>query len=418
MKPSSPVTKFGMHMIPDVWRNAKIDFGSALLVSLFNVVLNQFFIVFALQQGASHLQVGLLSAAAPIGLLFSPLWTSWIEKANNPKPFVVIPSLFGRSLLLFPAFFPHPSVYVASAIVFQMLMAIMSPAYAMLISRVYPSDLRGRLMGYVRVPMGFLMIPLAYMVGNWTDASGPKGPLIAASIAGVASILLFSNVKLPKADATPKIVPRSRFSLRDQWNLVANNKTLAVFLIATMFSGFGNMLANPLYQIIQVDVLQLRNVEIGYARAAYFTGLLLTYLIGGRMIDRFDIKYTLLCGIGAYVVVPTLYGVWGSYSAVVIGNFVQGIGDAIWDIGILAFIFRLSPGREASLFGLHLMLFGIRGTLGPILSSLLAGVVPIPFILIAASLCALVGTVMFWMGNRNRTSSTDTPQSKTGSPSV
>ncbi|MDF2716930.1 MAG: major facilitator superfamily 1 [Paenibacillus sp.] len=401
MKPNIPVYKLGMRMVPEVWRNAKIDFGAAGLVSLFNVVLNQFFIAFALQQGASNLQVGLLSAAAPIGLLFSPLWTSWIEKTNNPKPFVIFPSLFGRLLLLFPAFFPHPSIYVATAIVFQMLMAIQAPAYAMLISRIYPSDLRGRLMGYVRVPMGLLMIPLAYVVGNWTDMTGPSGPLIAAAVVGAASILLFSGLKLPNTDAPPAIA-RPRFSLRDQWNLVASNRTLAIFLAATMFSGFGNMLANPLYQIIQVEVLQLRNVEIGYTRVAYFTGLLLTYLIGGRMIDRFNIKYTLLCGIGAYAVVPMLYGLWGSYPAVIIGNFVQGIGEAIWDIGILAFIFRLSPGREASLFGLHLMLFGIRGTLGPILSSLMADSVPLPLILIAASLCAWIGTILFWLGNRNR----------------
>ncbi|TNJ64629.1 MFS transporter [Paenibacillus hemerocallicola] len=401
MKPNEPMYKFGMRMGPEVWRNAKIDFGSAGLVSLFNVVLNQFFIVFALQQGASNLQVGLLSAAAPIGLLFSPLWTSWIEKTNNPKPFVVFPSLFGRLLLFLPAFIPNPGGYVATAIVFQMLMAIQAPAYAMLISRIYPPDLRGRLMGYVRVPMGLLMIPLAYIIGNWTDMSGPSGPLIAAAVAGVVSILLFSNVRLPKTDAPPAI-SRPQFSFRDQWNLVKGNRTLAIFLTATMLSGFGNMLAGPLYQMIQVDVLQLRNVEIGYARVAYFTGLLLTYLIGGRMIDRFDIKHTLLCGIGAYAIVPMLYGLWGSYSGVIIGNFVQGIGEAIWDIGILAFIFRLSPGREAAMFGLHLMLFGIRGTLGPILSSLLADSVPLAMLLIAASLCAWSGTALFWLGNRKR----------------
>jgi MFS family permease len=241
------------------------------------------------------------------------------------------------------------------------------------------------------------------LVGKWSNAYGPSGALIAAAIAGVASILLFNRLRVPKVEDLPSSkAPALRFSLRDQWQLVKHNKVLAVFLVATMFSGFGNMLANPLYQIVQVDVLRMSNMEIGYARAAYFTGLLLTYLIGGRMIDRFDIKYTLLVGIAAYAVVPGLYGFWGSHSSVVIGNFVQGMGEAIWDIGILAFIFRLAPGREASLFGLHLLLFGIRGTIGPLLSSSLSGTVPISAILIAAALCSSVGTVMFWLGNRKR----------------
>ncbi|WP_139992045.1 MFS transporter [Paenibacillus paridis] len=404
-KPSSRLLKFGMPMTANVWKNARIDLGASCLFSLFNVVLNQFYVAFAIQQGASNLQVGLLSAAPAVGLLFSPFWASWIEKANNPKPFVMLPNAVGRLLLLLPAFFAYPSVYVATALLFQLLMGIQAPAYAALVSRMYPSDLRGRLMGYVRVAMGIIMIPLAYFVGSWSDAFGPSGPLIAASIAGFLSIGLFSTVKLPagKAPVKPSILKKtSRFPLQEQWKLVKENKTLAVFLAATTFSGFGNMLANPLYQIIQVDVLELSNVQIGFARVAYFSALLLTFLIAGWMIDRIDIKYTLLCGIAAYAIVPMIYGLWGSYAAVITGNAIQGIGEAIWDIGILAFVFRLAPGREAMVFGLHLMLFGFRGTVGPILSSSLSSSVSLTILLIIASICGWIGTLLFLSGNWKR----------------
>ncbi|WP_243864713.1 MFS transporter [Paenibacillus castaneae] len=397
--------KFGMPMTANVWRNARIDLGASCLFSLFNVVLNQFYIAFAIQQGASNLQVGLLSAAPAVGLLFSPFWATWIEKANNPKPFVIIPNAIGRLLLLLPAIFAHPSVYVAAVLAFQLLMGIQAPAYAALVSRIYPSDLRGRLMGYVRVAMGIIMIPLAYLVGTWSDAFGPSGPLIAASIAGMLSIGLFNSLKLAKQTAQDKpiiIKTGSRFPLQEQWKLVKGNRTLAVFLAATTFTGFGNMLANPLYQIIQVDVLQLSNVQIGYARVAYFTALLLTFWIAGWMIDRIDIKYTLLCGIAAYAVVPMLYGLWGDYASVITGNAIQGIGEAIWDIGILAFVFRLAPGREAMVFGIHLMLFGIRGTLGPILSASLSSHVSLSSLLIAASICGWIGTMLFLTGNWKR----------------
>lgn len=405
MKSSRHIMKFGMPMTANVWRNARIDLGASCLFSLFNVVLNQFYIAFAIQQGASNLQVGLLSAAPAVGLLFSPFWATWIEKANNPKPFVIIPNAIGRLLLLLPAIFAHPSVYVAAVLAFQLLMGIQAPAYAALVSRIYPSDLRGRLMGYVRVAMGIIMIPLAYLVGTWSDAFGPSGPLIAASIAGVLSIGLFNSLKLAKQTAQDKpiiIKTGSRFPLQEQWKLVKGNRTLAVFLAATTFTGFGNMLANPLYQIIQVDVLQLSNVQIGYARVAYFTALLLTFWIAGWMIDRIDIKYTLLCGIAAYAVVPMLYGLWGDYASVITGNAIQGIGEAIWDIGVLAFVFLLAPGREAMVFGIHLMLFGIRGTLGPILSASLSSHVSLSSLLIAASICGWIGTMLFLTGNWKR----------------
>ncbi|RJE89074.1 MFS transporter [Paenibacillus sp. 1011MAR3C5] len=411
-KASSHVVKLGMPMTARVWRNARVDLGASCLFGLFNVVMNQFYVAFAIQQGASNLQVGLLTAAPAVGLIFSPIWANWIEKARNPKPFVIIPNAIGRLLLLLPAFFAYPSVYVVTALLFQLMMGIQSPAYAALVSRMYPTDIRGRLMGYVRVAMGILMIPLAYMVGGWSDAFGPSGPLIAASIAGVLSIGFFNTLKLSKkversshpamkADEEP-VRRRQRFSMREQWELVVSNRTLAVFLAATTFAGFGNMLASPLYQITQVDVLELSNVQIGYARVAYFTALLLTFWIAGLMIDRFPIQYTLMIGIGAYAVVPMLYGVWGTYSAVIAGNAIQGIGEAIWDIGILAFVFRLVPGREAMVFGIHLMLFGVRGTAGPLLSSSLTSSLSLSTLLIAASICGWIGTALFVFGNRNQ----------------
>jgi MFS family permease len=179
---------------------------------------------------------------------------------------------------------------------------------------------------------------------------------------------------------------------------------LAVFFLATTFSGFGNILANPIYQIIQVDQLGLSNVEIGWARVAYFTCLLLSYFIVGWAIDRFPPKFTLVYGIGAFAVVPMLYGFFNNYPAVLIGSGVQGIGDAIWDIGILAYVFRIAPGREAVVFGLHLMLFGIRGTIGPLLSTGLSESLPFSYILLGASLCGWIGTLLFviWSKDESR----------------
>ncbi len=399
----SPMMKLGLPMTADVWRNVRIDLGATSLFSLFNVVINQFYVAFAIQQGASHLQVGLLSAAPAVGLLFSPIWAGMIQRAGNPRPFFMIPNFIGRALLILPALFQDPAVYVVAVVLFQLLMGIQAPAYAAVVSRIYPSDLRGRIMGYVRVAMGLLMIPLAYMVGSWSDAAGPSGPLIAAAVAGVLSIGLFNAIRIPNANVPEQAVkqqPRvKRFPLQDQWDLLRGNKVLAIFMGATTLSGFGNMLASPLYQLIQVDVLALSNVQIGLARVAYFTALLLTFLLAGWMIDRFDIKYTLLAGVAAYAIVPLLYGIWGTYAAVVAGNAIQGIGEAIWDIGILAFVMRLAPGREATVFGLHLMLFGIRGTIGPMLSTSLSDHVPLMNLLVLASVCGWLGTLLFLSGN-------------------
>ena len=389
-------------MSPRVWWNFKSDFIATLFFSLFNVVMNQFYIAFALQQGATNLQVGILSAAPAVGLIFSPIWATWIEKANKPKAFTVIPCLIGRLLLVIPALFPNPDVYVIVAIVFQLLMGIQAPAYASLVSRMYPLQIRGRLMGYVRVGMGVLMIPMAYMVGAWTDLLGPRGPLIAAAIAGFISAAIFNSLKISKHCPVPvKLGDVHKLSRKDrmleQFRLVKSHKMLAMFLIATTFAGFGNMMSLPLYQIIQVDILELSNVQIGYTRVAYYSALLLTFWLGGIFIDRFHVKYTLLVGIAVYAIVPMLYGLWGDFTAVMLGNTIQGIGDAIWDIGIMSFIFRILPGREAVVFGLHSMAFGIRGTIAPILGTSLTTILPIEWILLAAAMLSCIGTIVFFV---------------------
>lgn len=409
MTTKSLSSRFGMHMSPDSWHNFRCDFAAAVSFSVFNVVFNQFYLPFAIQKGASNLQIGLLAAAPAIGLLFSPLWAGWIEKSKSPKPFVVWPNLVARFLIILPAFFGVPWVYVAAALMFHMLMGIQAPAYASLITRMYPAQLRGRLMGYVRVAMGALMIPLAYGVGAWTDASGPAGPLLLAAITGVFSILMFLPVK-DIEPATQQPVATKRSSLKEQWSLVKQNRALAVFFVATTFSGFGNIVAIPLYQIMQVEKLQLTNAEIGFTRVAYFACLLLSFFIVGWVIDRFSPERTLAYGIGAFAAAPMLYGLFGNYPAVIIASGIQGIGDAIWDIGVLAYVFRIAKGREAVVFGLHLMLFGIRGTIGPLLATGLADSVPISAIFLVAALFGWIGTIIFIWGSREKNQKLTVPK--------
>jgi len=399
-EPFSLRLRLGLQMSPIAWSNFRWDFAAATTFSVFNVVFNQFYLPMAIQQGAGNLQVGLLSAAPAIGLLFSPIWASWIERMN-PKPFVIWPNVVGRALLLLPACFGLPWVYVATALAFHLMMGIQAPAYAALMTRIYPAQQRGRLMGYVRVAMGLLMIPIAYCIGLWTDIAGPTGPLLLASATGLLSISMFFGVR--ESEKAPLRSPAARrASLKEQWTVVRGNRPLVMFLIATTFSGFGNILVQPLYQITQVELLQLTNVEIGYARMAYFLCLIAGYLAVGWAVDRFPPERTLTYGIAAFGLAPLLYGLFGNYPAVIAASGVQGIGDAIWDIGILAYVFRIAPGREAVVFGLHLLLFGIRGSIGPILSTALIGTIPISSILLFAAACGFIGAAIFWYYNRPR----------------
>ncbi|MBW7458606.1 MFS transporter, partial [Paenibacillus sepulcri] len=195
--------------------------------------------------------------------------------------------------------------------------------------------------------------------------------------------------------APVKALSVKRSSLRDQLQLIKHNRELAMFFLACTFTGFGNILAMPLYQIIQVKQLELTNTEIGLTRVTYFSCLLITYFVVGVVIDRLSAKHTVAFGFAAFSMVPLLYGLFGNYPAVLVGSGIQGVGDAIWDIGFLAYVFRLAPGREAVVFGLHLMLFGIRGTIGPLLSTYLSDSLPVADLLYGASVFGWMGFLSF-----------------------
>lgn len=395
------VSSLRLQLGPRAWHNFTSDTTASLLFSFFNVVFNQFYIPMAIQQGASNIQVGLLSAAPAIGLLFSPIWAGWIERSQSPKPFVVVPNLVARVLILLPAFYGVPVVYVCAALMFHMLMGIQAPAYASLVVRMYPPEHRGKLMGNVRVAMGLIMIPTAFLIGKWTDASGPSGPLLFASVTGIISIFVFNRVKARKIPPASGGQAKKRASLREQLQLIKQKPEIGIFFIACTFSGFGNLVANPLYQIIQVNRLELTNTEIGFARIAYFSCLLVSYLIVGGVIDRLSPKHTVAYGFAAFATVPLLYAFLGNYPAVLIGSGIQGLGDAIWDIGFLAYMLRLAPGREAIVFGLHLMLFGIRGSIAPLLSTTLSGAMPIAYLLYASAIFGFAGVLVFVFYSRD-----------------
>ncbi|REE55461.1 putative MFS family arabinose efflux permease [Paenibacillus taihuensis] len=388
------VSSLRLQLGPRAWHNFTSDTTASLLFSFFNVVFNQFYIPMAIQQGASNIQVGLLSAAPAIGLLFSPLWAGLIERSQSPKPFVVVPNFVARVLILLPAFFGVPVVYVCAALMFHMLMGIQAPAYASLVVRMYPPEHRGKLMGNVRVAMGLIMIPTAFFIGKWIDASGPSGPLLFASITGVISIVVFNRVKARKVPSSGER-GKKRASLREQLQLIKQKPEIGIFFAACTFSGFGNLVANPLYQIIQVNHLELTNTQIGFARIAYFSCLLVSYLIVGSVIDKLSAKHTVAYGFAAFATVPLLYAFFGNYPAVLVGSGIQGLGDAIWDIGFLAYMLRLAPGREAIVFGLHLMLFGIRGSIAPLLSTTLSGAMPLAYLLYASALFGFAGVLVF-----------------------
>ncbi len=378
-----------------VRRNFRWELSSAVLGCLFLVVYAQFYVPIAIQHGATNLQVGLMTAAGPIGLLLSPIWASMINN-RRPLPYVIYPNMLARLLILLPALHAAPWMFLLATFAMSVLIGVQAPAYASLMANVYPSELRGRLMGYVRVASGVLMLPAVYMVGRWMDRAGGSGPMLAAGVLGFLAFLMFFGMK----EANTQLVSQSRITFREQLRILAGNRWLLLFFGTTTIVGFHHMLSLPLYPIIQVNVFQLTNVEIGYIRIAYYLMLMLGFLIIGSVVDKHSPITALLISFACHMMVPLLYAMPGNYPAAIIAGGAQGLGDACWEIGCMNTIFRYAPGKEAVFFGLHLLLHGIRGTIAPMLGTTLMDVLPLAYIFTYSVLWIAVGFVVLLFGSR------------------
>ncbi len=405
------IFRIGMFMRMETWRNFRIDFSGSILYALFNVVFNQFYVPMAIRHGASNVDVGLLTAAPAIGMLLSPLWASFIG-TKSPKPYVLWPLTVARLSLAVVGFVLTPWMFVAMSFFINFLNGVQAPAYPALLSRIYPPTLRGRLMGYVRVAQGFLLIPIAYVIGRWIEISGDRWPLVIAAITGTISVIVFCRVRevevapQPEQTITVEVTPPSTWktNIRNQWLMVKNNRALAVFLVATTATGFGNLLAGPIYQIYQVHLLNLNSGQLGVTRVLYYISLLIAYFLLGWVIDKFSPKRAMIIGIAGYTLSPLLYILLGTYGGVMISYLLLGIGDAAWDIGCMAYIFKVTPGKEATAFGLHYLLFGIRGSIAPIVSTAATHVVSLQTIFLASTLIGAIGLALILLPDRKKAS--------------
>jgi MFS family permease len=374
-------------------KNAVYDYTSSCMNGLLYAFAYQFYIPVAIQNGAANWQIGLLSAAPAAGVLLAPLWAS-LQLGKAPKPFVILSNLLGRLSFLLPAVWGTPWSYVCTLFFFHLMMGIQSPAYASLMTRIYPPEVRGERMGKARMMMCFAMIPISPLLGYWLDLQGSAPPLIWSAITGSLSIGVLAFVKDydPRFSLSKSTLPPSFFS---QLRFVQSNPLLLVFFVATSLCGINYILASPLYSIIQVEHLQLTNLQISQSKVIYFIVLLLSYYATGRIIDRYSPGQTLIFAMVGFMTGPLLYIFFPGYGGVLTANAIYGAADAAWELSILSFIFRMAPGREAVVYSIHLLLFGIRGTIAPIIGTSLVSSMPMTQILCISTACGLLGLLLF-----------------------
>ena len=325
---------------------------------------------------------------------------------RRPKmPFVMWPNIAARSAVAVLAFVRHPTPFLVIASLFYFLPNLTGPAYSSIMRTNYSAANRGRLMGNIRILIMIVSGAVSAAAGLLLEANEDllRWLLLTAGVFGVLSSLAFATIKVRRDVPSPaQPLERPRGS---PLRVLAANRPLLVFLGVLVICATPDKLSVPLEPLWMVDVLR-----IDYAEASLVLGTVVYaasiagYYLWARLLKRAN-SFTLLALVvfifaGRYVALALAR----TGPGLIPMSVLSGLANAGWDLVPLFCLLDLSDARSFTLaVGLHYTLFGIRGTIGPTLGTLLysAGVPMDTLFFGIAAVIALGGWMMLWFGRRH-----------------
>ncbi len=362
--------------IPDiVWYNWRCDVIAGLCAGAYQGCIWTF--ALQLARGKLHatgFQIGLVTAAQAIGYIFALIWARQME-GRSKLPFVTITWTIARgSFLLTPLLVQGQmsrGMFVAILCSAPIIFSISTPAYTSIMKDIYPDHLRGRLMSYVRIGMYGTMLISARLMGILQEHYNLDFRVMCAigGVFGVGTAAAFSRLKLPENHAEVIPPPIKQF-MRETFLIVVHNPGYRWFTVSVFVSGFGNLVANTLYPIYQVDHFKITPTQM--ATMQNISGILamISLFFWGHVLDRYGSLAAVFIAASALCLQPLCYAFGPSIGWLYVGAAVAGaVGTGI-DLGYLnTTLMYAEPGRAAQYQALHSTFFGLRGTIAPLLAA-------------------------------------------------
>jgi MFS family permease len=353
---------------------------------------------------ASDLAISLLIAAPFVGNLLAPIWARQME-GRAKMPFCLASWIPARMLLLAMPWIGTAWSFTAILGSLQFIGTISSPAYASLMKDIYPDRARGRLMGYVRVAMQSAMFLSTLVAGRLLDhVISYQYVFPVAGLFGVATACAFSRVRpliAPVSDP-PRGLPFGAF-VRDTFQILRDNVPYRWFALSVMTYGFGNLVAQPLYALYQVEALRITNTQIANLTNFGSIMAIVGAFFWGRRIDRIGAPRAVFLCILLVMGISAVYAFRPPMILLFLGAGLAGFGFAGIELSYMASILTYAePGRAAQYQALHSLLLGIRGILAPLVGVPLARALGWQNVFLVTLVLMAVGAVMQWQAQRQR----------------
>jgi len=371
------------------WRNFTLDLTTAAGVGVTLALVGSILPSVARKEGLDPIGLAALGAAPFLANLLSG-FAGRIGPQSHRQTGLIRAS--GAALLLVLLVTSAPAVLILAALGFWLSLSISAPFQLRLWGAMYPSRLRGRVVGAVGTSRAAAAAVAALVAGVLADRVGGTTVIGFGALIGAVTAVAYLGFRVPPT------APAPRFSPRDAVRILQDRPVLRRIVLAQGLYGGGLIAAAPLYALVFIDRLGMSLTQVGVVGILGAGATTLSYYAWGAAADRFGpirlLRIGSVLGLSSLLVVAVAPSVVVLWPAIV----VAGVAGAAIDLGINMTLSDETTleTRAMSLAGWNTVT-GARGLAAPFVAGGLVqfGVLDVTSALVLCAVVAASGVVLF-----------------------
>lgn len=347
---------------------------------------------------APGLVKGVVAAANGVGLLATPLVTSWARRWGRRVmlPVACLSALGVLGFLL--GSLDTLALFTIGSVVGIATINAMYPLVTVSYERNFPPSELGRRVGWGMSLKVLVSAVVGLGMGAYMSAHPSRWWIVTLLGAAACAALVVLHLRTPSGSLAE--VGSTQRAWLPHFELLAHDRRLRLTLTAWMLMGFGNLMLLPL------RVEYLGNPRYGIA-ASTATIAVLTVVVPSLVrllsLPLFGLVFDRMSFFASRIMVNVLFAAYvaafftgTSTVGLVVGAMVLGVGsaggDLMWSLWVTKFA---PPGRTADYMGLHTFFTGLRAVSAPIVGFAVLGRVSLGAVaLLAAALMVAASLVL------------------------
>ena len=360
----------------------------------------------------SNTIVGLGLALQQVGSIVSPLVAgAKMEHRLKIMPAAIVLGSLGRLAILGMAlsgWFLKDRAQVVTLLMFLFLfgvfMGAQRVAFTLLMSKVIPINLRGRLQAWRNAIGGLIAAVLAYVSGKYLIEANVLGNgysttfILAFFLTSAGLWFLQHQIREP-VPPTIREPARMRDRMRDIPGLIAADPAYRWFLVVQMLATSARI-ATPFFILHVGATMHLDGATLGLLSLAYLGADTVSNIAWGYLGDRSGFRIVLLLAIIGWIAATVLLMTQGAPMAMFLAFFVLGAAQAGYGMASQTMILEFGHRDDLPMrIGISATAEGVTATLGPLIGGTVADLLGYNVVfgaslgLLAAALLTLVVAV-------------------------